>query len=332
MTYRRHSVRLGLTAAVLTVATFVVLAAMAGETGPPLSPPSGDLATALTCSGDFQNGKQPVLLVPGTTQSAETSFSWNYEPALTQQGIPWCAVSPPHYQMSDIQIGAEYVVHGIRTAYQKAGRKIAVVGHSQGGMQPRWALKYWPDTRGMVADLVGLAPANQGVTSFEPLAAACPLTGCPPAVSQEGDRKSKFYAALNSGAQTFPGIDYTVIYTKTDEVVWAHDNVLIPAPGAGYRRIAVQDICPLNVADHLIVGTTDPVAWALTLDAITHDGPADQGRISRMVCTQTTMPGVSLPSAITGPATVAAAAVLMFTRTPPVHAEPPLRCYVTRSC
>ncbi len=35
-----------------------------------------------------------------------------------------------------------------------------MVTHSQGGMIGRWATRFWPDTRQMVDDIVGLAPST----------------------------------------------------------------------------------------------------------------------------------------------------------------------------
>ena len=55
---------------------------------------------------------------------------------------------------------------------------------------------------------------------------------------------------------------------------------------------AVQAICPLDLSEHLAMGTYDPAAWAYVLDAITHAGPADPARIPRATCGQVFMPGV----------------------------------------
>ena len=43
-------------------------------------------------------------------------------------------------------------------------------------------------------------------------------------------------------------------------------------------NLLIQDLCPLQITDHVTIGTTDAVAFALALDAITHDGPADPQR------------------------------------------------------
>ena len=56
-------------------------AAPAGAaTGPALDVPAESLAASLTCSGTARrSGPTPVLLVPGTTLTAEVNYSWNYE-------------------------------------------------------------------------------------------------------------------------------------------------------------------------------------------------------------------------------------------------------------
>jgi hypothetical protein len=98
------------------------------------------------------------------------------------------------------------------------------------------------------------------------------------------------------------------------------------------RNVAIQQICPLDVNEHLGVGTYDPVAWALAVDAITHDGPADPARIAASVCTQLLMPGVNPATFATDEASFAAAVATAVAAAPQIPAEPPLACYVTASC
>ena len=96
--------------------------------------------------------------------------------------------------------------------------------------------------------------------------------------------------------------------------------------------IAVQDICPADVADHIAVGTYDPVAYAIAMDALTHPGPADPARIDRSVCSRALMPGVNpltFPADYLDAYSMLAAQLATY---PHVGREPPLRCYVTKSC
>jgi hypothetical protein len=63
------------------------------------------------------------------------------------------------------EVAGEYVVYAIRIMHAAYGGRIDIVGHPQGGMVPRWALRLWPDTRAIVDDLVGLSPSTWGSAS-----------------------------------------------------------------------------------------------------------------------------------------------------------------------
>jgi pimeloyl-ACP methyl ester carboxylesterase len=301
-------------------------AAASTASGPPLSEPAASLAASLHCTHDVTGaGRNPVLLIPGTTLTPR-EFSWNYEPALAQRGIPYCTVRLPHHAMSDIQTSAEYVTYALRSMHSRSGRKVDVVGHSQGGMIGRWSLKFWPDTRDDVADVIGLDPSNHGTLDANALCAA----SCAPSFWQQRSG-SRFLRTLNSGEETYPGIDYTNVYSIDDEVVVPN---LPPAASSSLHtgegettNVAVQRICPVHVSEHLMMGTTDPVAYALVIDAITHDGPAAPSRIDRSVCTRLLMPGVN-PARLLGNETRLASTVAeQVALYPHVPAEPRLASY-----
>ncbi|HWU32711.1 MAG TPA: lipase, partial [Marmoricola sp.] len=190
--------------------------------GPALSIPAAALARSLTCSSNLRTStREATLLIPGTTLTAAQNYSWNYERAFNAQKRPWCAVRLPDSAMGEIQAAGEYVVHAIRRMHQLTHRKIQIVGYSQGGMLPRWALRFWPDTRAMVDDVIGIAPSNHG--TLDAIALCNQVVGCAPALWQQA-QGSAFYGALNSGAETFAGISYTDICTVTDEVVVPNFN------------------------------------------------------------------------------------------------------------
>lgn len=311
----------------LAFAFLFLLPAPAGAAAEPaLSVPEAELAQSLHCSADVADAsRNPVLLLPGTTLTP-AEFAWNYVPAFAAKGWPYCTVTLPDNGMADIQQAAEYVVHAIRTVSAKAGRKVDLVGHSQGGMIPRWALKYWPGTRSKVGDVVGLAPSNHGTS----VANAVCVPGCAASFWQQR-QGSAFMRALNSGPETFASIDYTNVYTVLDEVVTPNlDESGSSSLRTGAGRIAnvgLQSVCPARVADHLSTGTIDAVAYALVVDALTHKGPADPARLSAAVCGQLLMPAVD-PVALTvneaGLATTVAGQVALY---PHLPAEPPLAPY-----
>jgi hypothetical protein len=307
--------------------------------GPALDVPTATMAAALHCTGDFAGTQlEPVLLNPATGVTPDQNYSWNYERAFTAQHRPWCTVTMPYHTLGDIQVAGEYLVYAIRTEFAMSHRRIAVMGHSQGGMSMRWALRFWPDTRAMVDDVIGVAGSNHGSTAI----ASCVtgLTRCPPAVWQQGAH-AKFIAALNSGAETFAGISYTEIFSHTDEVVQPNNTDARSSSalhtGAGQiTNVATQDICHLDIDEHLTIGTIDPVAYALVMDALDHPGPAQPSRISHAVCLQLLQPGVSptdihipyqILTSVPGLAAVDVPDVNLV-KAPEIAAEPPLRCYV----
>jgi triacylglycerol esterase/lipase EstA (alpha/beta hydrolase family) len=319
------------TALLVPAAAQAITYAPPDQPGPPLSVSRDKLDASLECRGNPARSREPVLLVPGTTVNPRADFSWNWEPALDKLGVAWCAVELPGNAMADIQVAGEYVVNGIRTLYARSGRRIAVIGHSQGGMVPRWALRFWPDTRRMVEDQIGLAPSNHGTVDADAICAV----GCAPAIWQQRD-SADFIKALNSYQETFPGISYTQVYTHTDEVVVPNfdstGSSSLHGGGGAITNVATQEICPLDFNEHLGVGTYDPVAYALAIDALQHPGPADPSRIPSSVCTQLLMPGVNPLTFATDFASAGAVVSTTLATYPHVAAEPPLRCYVTASC
>jgi triacylglycerol esterase/lipase EstA (alpha/beta hydrolase family) len=296
--------------------------------GPPLGVPAAALAQSLTCTGDMAGAdRAPVLLVPGTWATPREQYGWNYMRAFDALGWPYCTVTTPKYAMGDMQISGEYVVHAIRTMYERSGRRIAVLGGSQGGSLPRWALRFWPDTRSMVEDHVGLAPTNHGGQGLVTLCAP----NCAPALWQQL-YQSNFVRAMNSGQETFPGISYTEAYTHQEQFATpaSDDTGTSSLHGGGGRivNVALQDVCPVHLADHFKAVTYDAVGYALAIDALTHDGPADPARIDRAVCAEEFQPGVD---PVTFPATWVKLGATVMSRQATAEREeeePPLRPYV----
>ncbi len=87
-------------------------------------------------------------------------------------------------------------------------------------------------------------------------------TTCTACVQQEAG--SAFLARLNT-SPTVPGVNYTVIETRGDEVVTPYTNAFLPAPNVS--NITLQQQCPLDASDHLEIAS-DPVAMADMLNAL----------------------------------------------------------------
>ena len=333
-TARRRPLTAALVAAVALLVPAVASAAYAppDRPGPALSVPAAKLAASLSCDGTLRGASHPpVLLVPGTALNPATDYGYGWEPALRRLGWPYCAVTLPGNAMGDIQIAGEYVVSAIRTMHAAYGGRIDVVGHSQGGMVPRWALRFWPDTRAMVDDLVGLSPSNHGTLDAIPACAA----GCAPAFWQQRSNAA-FIAALNSAQETFPGISYTNIYTDTDEVVTPNfgpaASSSLSGGGGAITNVAIQSVCPADATEHLGIGIYDNTAYQLALDALTHPGPADPSRVSPTVCLTPLMPGIDPTTFAADYANTLASVASTVATAPRTTAEPPLACYVTATC
>jgi hypothetical protein len=281
----------------------------------------------VSCHGRVRTARHtPILLVPGTTLDPQIGYSWNYERAFSHRHWPWCAVTLPGEAMGDIQVAAEHVVYAIRHVHRLAHRRVDILGYSQGGMVPRWALKYWPGTRRDVNDYVGIDPSNHGTLDAGPVCA----TSCAPSIWQQRDTAA-FLAALNTGPETWRGINYTVVYSHTDEVVVpntsAKGSSALHTGRGRIRNIAVQDICAADASEHLAMGTYDPVAYAVAIDAFTHRGPAAASRVPRAVCAESFQPGVD-PSKFAGNyARYAIHIATVLNNSPRTDAEPKLAPY-----
>jgi hypothetical protein len=296
--------------------------------GPALSVAPGLLAESVQCTSNAAAAaREVVLFVPGTTVTPKEDFGWNWFRALDRLGWPYCSVTLPNHAMSDTQVSAEYVVHAIRFVHQISGRKVDVIGHSQGGTEPRFALRFWPDLRSMVDDYIALGATNHGSMIVNDMC----TTTCGEALWQQ-NFNSLYVQAMNSYQETFPGISYTDIYTRTDQFVQPNldESGTTSLHGGGGRiaNVALQDVCPQDLeGEHLAVGTYDPVAYAIAMDALTHDGPAVPDRVSRAACAEQFMPGVDptqFPGAYADLMNTISSELLLY---PKVSAEPAPKRY-----
>jgi triacylglycerol lipase len=298
--------------------------------GPALETPVAALAQALTCNGDLAAARHdPVLLVHGTFADSEINWSWNYKEALPARGVPACTVDLPDRSAGDIQVSTEYVVYAIRAMALQSGREVAVIGHSQGGLEARWALRWWPDLRRLVSDVITLNTPNQG-SAFPDAICTSPYFCAASLYQMRSD--SAFLAALNQGRDAVGGVSFTALGTADDQVFVLPQQTVLDARGGHVGNVLVQDLCPDHHVDHISVAFDGPT-WHIVLDALDHKGPADVSRIDPAVCTQDTMPGVTREEANARLLAYATTlAELLGPNGPKAAGEPPLACYVTGSC
>ncbi len=298
------------------VVTLVLSSAASAETGPALETAAAKLDAALVCPDLFDDeAHEPVLLVHGTFVNGEINWGWSYIPALGSLGFDVCYVNLPNYGVDDIQIASEYVVRAVRTIAARSGEKVDVIGVSQGGIEPRWAVKWWPDVQTSVDDLVMLATPNHGI----PLGPRAPIRCF--ASCWQMTKGSNFLAALNRGDESPGTISYTSIYSLLDVLVpYLPDRTAILG---GAANILLQDACPTRPVEHLTI-TADAVSYALALDAFTHPGPADVARFDPATCRQFGMPGAEYGQGVDPVMDEITSGGATFTWLP---AEPALKAY-----
>jgi triacylglycerol esterase/lipase EstA (alpha/beta hydrolase family) len=146
-----------------------------------------------------------------------------------------------------------------------------LVGHSQGGMMPRYYLKFLGGAAEVNA-LVGIAPSNHGTTlngltqllDYFPDAGDLLSTTTPALADQVAG--SAFMTKLNAGGDTVPGVTYTVLATKYDEVVTPYRSQFLDGPNV--RNIVLQDLCALDLSEHAAIGLLDRVAFHEVTNAL----------------------------------------------------------------
>ncbi|KAK1181230.1 alpha/beta fold hydrolase [Streptomyces sp. NBS 14/10] len=314
----------GLTAALLTLVLLPLSARADSDPGPPLETPVAELAKGLHCDTDqTDTGKPTVLFIPGTVVKGEESFAWNYMAELKKSGYPACWVDYPGRGLRDMQESVEYVVYAARTIHERTGRKVDLIGHSQGGLLAAWALRFWPDLAAKVDDMVTLGAPFQGTTIASSCLPLTEITGCPAAILQLA-RDSNWSKALAAHGTPMPaGPSYTVVYSLADEAVLADGPPVLP----GTRNIGVQDICPGRLWPSHFALVVDLVSYELAADAIEHPGAADPGRINRADCATLLMP-LNLEEAVkTLPGLLSLPFDVAIHSRPWAAAEPPLRPY-----
>lgn len=264
------------TAATLPV-NYDFLAGAATTFNSPTTPPPG--ANDFSCRPSAAH-PDPVILVHGTL--ANMNDNWQAaSPILANHG--YCVFAFNYGGSSatadlqgtgDIAASAAQLATFVSQVLAATGvAKVDLVGHSQGGMMPRYYLNFLGGAA-KVNTFVALAPSNYGTTLdgltvlgtdiglIEPINSLLATT-CTACVEQEDG--SAFLAKLNA-APTVAGVNYTVIETKGDEVVTPYRNACLPA-APNVSNITLQNQCPLDASDHVEIAA-DPVAMADMLNAL----------------------------------------------------------------
>ncbi|MBJ6627986.1 triacylglycerol lipase [Streptomyces sp. I4(2020)] len=231
---------------------------------------------------------RPVVLVHGTFGNSVDNWL-GLAPYLKNRG--YCVFSldygqlpgvPFFHGLGPVEKSAEQLdayVDRVRAATGAA--KVDVVGHSQGGMMPRYYLKFLGGAAEVNA-LIGIAPSNHG-TTLSGLTALLPyfpgaedLLGTATPALADQIAGSAFLTKLNAGGDTVPGVRYTVIATKYDQVVTPYRSAFLTGPNV--RNVVLQDLCAVDLSEHLAIGLLDRIAFHEVANAL------DPARAKRTTC------------------------------------------------
>ena len=281
MTSKRPTLRR--LAAILTSGAVLALAAAPAAGAAEDPPPAG--ANDFGCEPSAAHPR-PVVLVHGL--GATMSANWSYNsPRLADAGYCVFALTygqreeqdNPLYQPGGVERmekSSKELKSFVADVLEATGaRKVDIVGHSEGTVMPR----YYMERRGgakFVKRFVALTPLWRGtnpaaLADLRDVASGFGLAGpiidgvsgfcasCP-----EFLRGSDFMKDLNADGEAIPGIVHTNIATKYDELVQPYTSGLMRDGGT---NIVLQDVCPLNLSEHLLVAF-DPVVTQMIMNAL----------------------------------------------------------------
>ena len=175
----------------------------------------------------------PVVIVHGTFGDSRTlldRLSWRIHAA----GYCVFAIDYGNRATGPIEESAAQLRTFVNQVLAATGAaKVSMVGHSQGGMMPRYYIKFLGG-ESLVDDLVGLAPSNHGTAN--PLLLT-PGVGvlCPACLQQKTG--SAFLQNLNGGDETPGPVSYTNVVTQYDEVVLPHTSGYLAGPNTTNIRL-----------------------------------------------------------------------------------------------
>ncbi|MDG5804868.1 alpha/beta fold hydrolase [Streptomyces ossamyceticus] len=221
---------------------------------------------------------RPVVLVHGTF--ANSVDNWlGLAPYLVNRG--YCVYSLDYGQLPGVPFfnglgpidkSARQLDTFVDQVLASTGAaEVDLVGHSQGGMMPRYYLKFLGGAAEVNA-LIGIAPSNHGTTlggltqllDYFPGAGDLLSTATPALADQVVG--SPFLTKLNAGGDTVPGVTYTVLATKYDEVVTPYRSQFLDGPNV--RNVVIQDLCAADLSEHAAIGLLDRIAFHEVTNAL----------------------------------------------------------------
>ncbi|WP_067686075.1 esterase/lipase family protein [Nocardia jejuensis] len=267
------------------------LAAFAyGLTHPDAAPPGSN---RWDCKPSAEHPR-PVVLLHGSWLNAYDTFAF-LSPQLARAGM--CvfalnfgrsgllegggvgAIMPGRYGVGRIEDSSGQLAAFVdRVRAATGAEQVDIIGHSQGGTLANHYLKF-EGGQGKVRELITYGATHHGTSlmgiatlgrminnlGIDILGFYDPIVG---AANIEQAVGSPFYTTLNAGGDTVPGVDYTVVGSRHDEVMNPYEMTFLHAgPGATVENITLQDGCDQDLSDHLTL-MYSPRAASIALHAL----------------------------------------------------------------
>ncbi len=224
---------------------------------------------------------RPVVLAHGTDASAYSDWS-AIGPALARAGFCVFALNyggKPDavrgFGTEDMWLSARQIGDFVERVLAATGAdRLDLVGFSQGANVTRYYVNKLGGAA-RVGQWVGLASPSYGGVMFglAPLADAIP--GLWPAFEKvtslaavQQAQGSPFMLDLNAGGDTVPGVRYTTIGSRVDEMIQPNSNMALRGPGA--RNVMLQDVCPIDLTGHFHM-VYDPLVGQLLINVLDPD-------------------------------------------------------------
>ncbi|MGW0245482.1 esterase/lipase family protein [Nocardia goodfellowii] len=220
-----------------------------------------------------------AFLSPQLARAGMCVFAVNFGRSGLLDGGGFGAIMPGRYGVGRIEDSSRQLaifVDRVRAA--TGAEQVDIIGHSQGGTLANHYLKF-EGGQGKVRELVtygathhgtslmGIATLGRAINNLgiDILGFYDPIVGAANIQQAVG---SPFYTTLNAGGDTVPGVDYTVVGSRHDEVMNPYEMTFLHAgPGAAVDNITLQDGCDQDLSDHLTM-MYSPRAASIALHAL----------------------------------------------------------------
>jgi triacylglycerol lipase len=217
---------------------------------------------------------RPVVLVHGLTGNKATNWQ-TYAPLLANEGycvfaLTYGARALPGNTvfggLADIRDSAAELKTFVAKVRRATGAsKVDLVGHSEGTLMPNYYVKFLGGDQ-FVKRYVSIAPLWHGTQAASPATIAGLVTGVDPGAlvpvcvaCAQFSPDSAFMRKMRRGGVAVPGVDYTNIVTRYDELVLPYTSGI----EKGMRNHVLQELCATDYSEHFQIASSRTASVAV---------------------------------------------------------------------